>query len=275
MAGTVVESLSASDLDRLAICSTAAARLIDALRADNGFDALCAELSALCEFQNFIVFMFREGAKPLLFQTNLGLPWLNERMSSYINGLYTIDPFHRCTIDGKTGLFRMRDIMPESFLESEYFKYFYRFTSVYDELRYVVQVHQKLSVHVFIEREGRGNGFAKKDLKLFEALQPFVTSFILVHVAWLEEKSGNRESSVISFDLRTKIKELRPGTLTTREIDTVELMLKGYSTKSMARVLQIDDGTVANHKRNIYAKLNVHSQAQLFDLFLRSLTGEG
>jgi DNA-binding CsgD family transcriptional regulator len=29
---------------------------------------------------------------------------------------------------------------------------------------------------------------------------------------------------------------------------------------------------VSNHKRNIYAKVGVHSQAQLFDRFLRTLT---
>jgi DNA-binding CsgD family transcriptional regulator len=36
-------------------------------------------------------------------------------------------------------------------------------------------------------------------------------------------------------------------------------------------VLDIEEGTVTNHKRNIYAKLHVHSMAQLFNLFLKSL----
>jgi DNA-binding CsgD family transcriptional regulator len=40
----------------------------------------------------------------------------------------------------------------------------------------------------------------------------------------------------------------------------------------MAAVLNIEEGTVTNHKRNIYAKIGVHSQAQLFDRFLRTLT---
>jgi DNA-binding CsgD family transcriptional regulator len=49
-------------------------------------------------------------------------------------------------------------------------------------------------------------------------------------------------------------------------------MLKGHSAKSMARTLDIEEGTVTNHKRNLYAKLGIHSQAQLFDRFLRTLT---
>jgi DNA-binding CsgD family transcriptional regulator len=49
-------------------------------------------------------------------------------------------------------------------------------------------------------------------------------------------------------------------------------MLKGHSAKSIAGALDIEEGTVSNHKRNIYAKVGVHSQAQLFDRFLRTLT---
>ncbi len=263
-----------SNIEGLATCAAAGARLVDAMRQRDGFETLCAELSALCRFQNFIVYMFREGAKPLLFQTNLGLPWLQEKMADYINGLYALDPFHRCTVEERTGLFRMRDIMPEAFMESEYFRYFYRFTSVYDELRYVVQIEPGLSIHVFIEREGEGNDFTEAEVALFEALEPFVSSFVTGHAAWLQEAADQPGPAVPRFDLRRKIMEVKGGVLTPREVDTVELMLKGHSTKSMARVLCIDDGTVANHKRNIYAKLEIHSQAQLFDLFLRSLTGE-
>ena len=64
---------------------------------------------------------------------------------------------------------------------------------------------------------------------------------------------------------------MAPGKLTDREAEIVEMMLKGHSAKSMARVLGIEAGTAANHKRNIYAKLDIHSQAQLFDMFLRTL----
>jgi DNA-binding CsgD family transcriptional regulator len=110
---------------------------------------------------------------------------------------------------------------------------------------------------------------------MLNAIEPFVRAYVEMQASWQAEvgtEPGFRER----FDLRERIRTMRSGLLTPREIDTIELMLKGHSTKSMARVLGIDDGTVANHKRNIYAKLEVHSQAQLFDLFLRSLTeGDG
>lgn len=254
----------------LAAAAAAGARLIDAIAAPDGFAALCAELDAICAFQNFIVYVFRPGAPPALIQANRDLPRMRDSMAGYIQGLYALDPFHRLTLEGASGLYRMRDIMPEAFPQSEYYRRFYKFTDVSDELRYIVQTDARRSVHIFIEREG-GTVFSGPEIARLHAVAPFVTRFVAAHVAWADQGETESPAPAPAFDLREKVRAMRPGALTPREVDTVELMLKGHSTKSMARVLGIDAGTVANHKRHIYAKLDVHSQAQLFDLFLRSL----
>ncbi len=252
-----------------------AARLQRAVQESNAFEELCAELATFIPFQNFIVYVFRDSAPPVLTQTNLGLPWLQNRMSDYINGLYALDPFHRLTVEGATGLFRMQDIMPEAFLKSEYFKHFYHDTSVVDEVRYVVRASPDTSIHIFIEREGKDNLFNKAEMQILQDLTPLVCAFVEAQQNWQRQTLQAPASGAPLFDLRTQIEGLNGGVLTPREVDTVELMLKGHSTKSLARVLSIDGGTVANHKRNIYFKLDVHSAAQLFDLFLRSLTLDG
>jgi DNA-binding CsgD family transcriptional regulator len=254
----------------LTTLAQSAARLIAAVRRPDAFEVLCAEMGRLVGFQNFIVYVFREGAAPSLVQTNLGLEWLRRQMSAYIEGLYTLDPFHRLTLEHASGLFRMSEIMPEAFLESEYFNYFYRFTTVTDELRFIAWPDEATAVHVFVEREGGAEPFSDEEVARAVAVEPFVREFVIAHGAWMEE-TGAGTLGGRAFNLRDAIAALKAGALTAREVDTVELMLKGHSTKSLARALGIDDGTAANHKRNIYAKLDVHSQAQLFDLFLRSL----
>ena len=45
-------------------------------------------------------------------------------------------------------------------------------------------------------------------------------------------------------------------------------MLRGHSTKSIARELAIAPETVRSHHKNIRAKLGVRSQAELFSRFL-------
>lgn len=73
----------------------------------------------LCDFQNFIVYVFRQDAGPSLIATNRGVPRMRDSRAS--------------------GLYRMRDIMPEAFPQSEFYRRFYKFTDVSDELRYIVR----------------------------------------------------------------------------------------------------------------------------------------
>lgn len=258
-------------LSTLATAAAAGARLIDAIVAPDGFAALCSEMHALCAFQNFIVYVFRADAPPALIHSNRDMPRMQDSMAGYIQGLYTLDPFQRLTLEGASGLYRMRDIMPEAFPRSEYYRRFYKFTDVSDELRYIVQPDVARTVHIFIEREG-GAVFSANEMARLHAVAPFVLRFVAAHIAWTDQGETEPIAPALTFDLREKVRAMRPGVLTPREVDTVELMLKGHSTKAGARVLGIDAGTVANHKRHIYAKLDVHSQAQLFDLFLRSLS---
>jgi DNA-binding CsgD family transcriptional regulator len=58
--------------------------------------------------------------------------------------------------------------------------------------------------------------------------------------------------------------------LTSREAQVVNLILEGHSTKSLATQLAISIETIRVHRRHIYAKLKVSSQAELFHWFLAS-----
>jgi DNA-binding CsgD family transcriptional regulator len=47
----------------------------------------------------------------------------------------------------------------------------------------------------------------------------------------------------------------------------VKLVLKGHSNLSLAAVLSLSPNTVKVHRRQIYSKLAISSQAELFRLF--------
>jgi len=65
---------------------------------------------------------------------------------------------------------------------------------------------------------------------------------------------------------RIKKKEV----LSDREIAVLKLLLKGNSTKELAKLLYISVNTVATHRRNIMKKLNVHSISQLIRYAIRA-----
>ncbi|MCY1250836.1 Bacterial regulatory protein, luxR family [compost metagenome] len=51
-----------------------------------------------------------------------------------------------------------------------------------------------------------------------------------------------------------------------REAEVIRLMLKGHSTKSIARHLGNSPETVKVHRKRIYSKLKISSQGELFSL---------
>jgi DNA-binding CsgD family transcriptional regulator len=57
--------------------------------------------------------------------------------------------------------------------------------------------------------------------------------------------------------------------LTRRETQVSEELLKGLTNAEIARELGISERTVHKHVENIFAKLNIHSRAQLFELARR------
>lgn len=52
-------------------------------------------------------------------------------------------------------------------------------------------------------------------------------------------------------------------TLSEREIEVIKLIAEGHSNKSLAHQLYISEGTVKFHVKNAFAKLGVHTRAEL------------
>ncbi len=60
--------------------------------------------------------------------------------------------------------------------------------------------------------------------------------------------------------------------ITPRETQVVAQVLEGHSSDSIAKDLGISVGTVRIHRRNIYAKLQISSQQELFSIFFKKIT---
>jgi DNA-binding CsgD family transcriptional regulator len=242
----------------LAHAARLAASLLRAQHSASALGILHEALAAMVPLSNFIVVDFVVDQEPVLVESNYEREYLLRHLAAYRSGLYQLDPFYPHVAVGTAGLLRLDAIAPENFRGSEYFLRHYKVTGVIDELRYLVPLGPGRAVHVFIEREQPLPLYSRADGRRLSDVEPFVRAFVEQHWQWRERHLA--AASVTrreAFDLRQQI---------------IEQMLKGHSAKSMAGLLGIEEGTVTNHKRNIYAKLGIHSQAQLFDRFLRTLS---
>ena len=172
----------------------------------------------------------------------------------------------------------MRDVAPDRFFHSEYYRSYYRRTKLAEEICYVNALPGGMMLVISLMRAGTSPCFSDRDMRKLRTVEP------IVHAATSEqwrdlgqEHSGsNRLSATVpSLDTHvlTAFEDFGNSVLTQRERDVVRMVLRGHSSDSIGRHLQIATGTVKIHRKNTYAKLGISSQSELFSLFISHLSG--
>ena len=169
------------------------------------------------------------------------------------------------------GLYRLRDMAPDRFYQGEYFRSYYVQTGLAEEIAFFITLPEHSTMTLSLMRADKP--FSQKDFAALEAVFPFVAAIARWHWRGLNQKFGRSGSSLqtqqrrMTYDLGS----FGEGVLTSREREVVEFTLKGHSAKSAGQIMGITAGTVRIHRRNIYVKLNINSQGELFSRFLSTL----
>lgn len=102
-------------------------------------------------------------------------------------------------------------------------------------------------------------------------IDPSIAQIILRHAQQTQQKALRENERILIQRLsgdREKLIADHP--LTEREIEVLQLIVKGYSNAKMAEQLYVTLGTVKTHVRNILNKLSVDDRTQAAVLALRS-----
>jgi DNA-binding CsgD family transcriptional regulator len=71
--------------------------------------------------------------------------------------------------------------------------------------------------------------------------------------------------------VQSTIENFARSLLTQRERQVLFYMISGYSSALTAQRLNATEGTIKIHRKNIYRKLDIGSQAELFSLFINCI----
>ena len=194
--------------------------------------------------------------------------------SDYVNFAYLLDPIYDRFLGNTLPSYcLMRDSTPDGFFSSEYYERYYGQLGIQDEFYFNLVMDPETTVHVTFTRINNQKRYTNSELKLLRALEPMLRfvvddywqAFAAPHKESAGEKRKNHDAVTHAFET------FGASVLTPREQQILQLMLKGFSDKSTARILEISPGTVRNHKKSIFVKLQVTSQGQVFGLFLEAL----
>jgi DNA-binding CsgD family transcriptional regulator len=257
-----------ADFDRL---FEAVSRLLDMrdLSDQEAGDAFVDMMKSLISFDYSVVFAYRGTERPIDLYSTFGASDYDVFVRMYQDGPYLLDPFYSAASLPRRGVWRMRALAPDRFFASEYYRSYYVQTGLAEEVGFFVAAGEGVTVVLsLMRREGSGT-FRDADYALMRKAEPLVAA--IVRRVWGQLGSRFEHPS------RTSARGRGPGTrpqsrisdkLTQREADIIELVLQGHSSESIGLRLGVATGTVKVHRRNIYRKLGISSQAQLMSLYL-------
>jgi len=186
----------------------------------------------------------------------------------FIKGPFLLDPYYQAARAGKFGVFRLRDLSPSGFQDSEYYKTWYRNCGYQDECGYVLPIGKSGFVNIALGKTVARASFSKRERSILKDIQPVVEVLGQQHWGNPERESPNTN---LRAQLHAALEAFGSSLLTDRETQVINLVLHGHSTRTVAEKLSISMETVKLHRKHAYAKLEVSSQAELFYLFLDSL----
>lgn len=254
------------------------ARVITAEDSPDFPAALVAAMKRVVAFDYAVFFAYRGPERPICVYDTFTPAQRIVFVTDYLEGPYLLDPFYQvCAERIDPGLYRLRDIAPDRFYHSEYYRSYYRRTGLAEEIGFVIALPDHMMLVISLMRAGTSAPFSDRDINKLRRVEPMVHATAIRHWRALGSRREVAGAAAAGFpalgvQVASAFERFGEGVLTRRERDVVRMVLRGHSSESIGRHFRISTGTVKIHRKNIYGKLGIASQSELFFRFISYLS---
>jgi DNA-binding CsgD family transcriptional regulator len=239
-------------------------RVMEHLGGDGFWPAMAAFLRHVAAFDSWVAMVFRPSQSPQVLYEGDGDLMDDTLFDEYLRVFYELDPFYLFTVDSfKPGLYRLDEVAPEHFRVTEYYKRYFSFNVAEDEVQFLLPCSSEGVLSLSLGSKARFTDVEFGSLCLYT---PWVLPVMKIAAQLQVTVSGMAPDHTVNLPARLR-QSGRPH-LTEREAQTATLLLAGHSTKAISLRMAISPETVKVHRRNLYEKLGVSSQAEIFSLFM-------
>ncbi|MHA6688739.1 response regulator transcription factor [Mesorhizobium sp. A556] len=233
-------------------------------------------MQALVRFDHIVVFAYNGAERPIDLYSDFDRNEHVVFVALYQVGPYLLDPFYHTARERREGVFRMRELAPDRFFSSEYYRTYYVKTGLAEEIGFFIPTGDGTTVVLSLMRREESGPFPAADFALLRKAEPLVAIMVRQYWAKLADRFENVASGSRRGRKATGLSQVTDAVwqglkLSPREATIVELVLQGHSSESIGLKLGIATGTVKVHRRNVYRKLGISSQTQLLSIYLKSL----
>ncbi len=222
--------------------------------------------------QSILVILFHKRKQPQIVFRWIPDQILQETFDNIYHRLgYMLDPFYQHAFDEKLQqcAYHLNEIAPDRFEQSDYFSTYFRATRMVDELGALFPLDGDRTVHLSMGRSAGNSRYRVSEVRAFKevslALMPKLVQLIDKNQTNFEAKVDHSELVeqflFVSQDNDTK--------LSAREAQVAALIVQGHSSRAIGMKLEISRQTVKVHRRNLYSKLGISAQNELFAILMR------
>lgn len=238
-------------------------------------DTFASAISRLTLFDYTVTFAYSGPGAPVCLHHTFGPKQFDIHVREYEVGPYLLDPFYKASANGiRSGLYRLADLAPDQFYKSEYYKTYYVQTGPVDEIALFTPGLENWAIVTSLMRAQSQPAFSSHDLRTLRTVEPLLRRIAEMHWQTDDRFKGvspqQDEKEVLRRTVQDALLSRGMPSLTPRELEVVGLVLEGHSSESIAKLLGISPGTVRIHRKNIYAKMRISSQRELFAIFIRA-----
>lgn len=262
-----------------------------AASANNGLDDLAVAISnlkkpnfptylgrflrTLSAYDNLLVLAYREEQRPIILYKESKWPVVFANLDEYQGGAYLLDPlFHLHMDQVEPGMYRMRDVAPDQFKRSAYYHQYYKATTLIDEIAFYAYTPGQYTVSACVGRTAPSNRpFPRRAIANLRSYEPVICSLIGNHWESLGTPAANSraaatDDNALAGKLAEAASQMSGLRLSRRQAQVALMILQGHSSRSIAMSLGISHHTAKVHRKQLYAKCGISSQAELFALML-------
>ena len=240
-------------------------RVLEYLGHEDFWPRLVAFLRDSIGFNSWVALIFQPQQSPYVLGAGDDNIMDEALFSDYLQSFYALDPFYLFSSGAfNPGLYRLDEVAPEYFKKTEYYQRYFKLNVVEDEIQFLLPLPQHGIVSLAL---GSHQRFAESEIGWLLVFLPWLMP--VMKAAALMQVTTTSLTPTTGISLEAKLQKRAASALTEREIQIAMLLLAGHSTKSIAARLHISPETVKVHRRNLYEKLKVSSQAEIFALFMR------
>lgn len=249
-------------------------KLIESIGSSEFYPCLRKSLQGVSPYEITAIMAYEGDNSPFTVFYDFPDKDISSNLSMYTRGGFFLDPFYQLHVERKSeGLYHLSELAPDEFYQTDYYKNYASFLS--DEIAFLIRFNDDCNVLICMGVRAENGKPSSLDLIKMQSTAPIMAA--LCHKHWknvglpFPRDNGNYESHM-GIQLTKAFQNFATDFLSERECQIVRLILKGFSSKAIAQLLEISPDTVKVHRKHIHNKLDVNSQSELFSLFLTSLS---